>query len=141
VNPVTDNGDVEVKVNQGVTSTQLSVKFCRFGALNQDCVLVGDFTTDANGNADVRMKFPKSGTWAGVFYLGNGDNFDAASQSRYQTEPAAFSGNFGTNTSYHVALQPENSVNMTGTIGVPTTPQPLTSGFVSETGQIVHAEV
>src|SRR5438045_785592 len=40
VNAVSDNGDVEIKVNQTVTNTQLSVKFCRFGALNQDCVLV-----------------------------------------------------------------------------------------------------
>lgn len=119
---------------------QFFVKFCSFGTVNQNCVSLGSFTTDPGGNADATLMFPSKGTWAGVFFLGNSSTFDASSQAVFQTEPAALSGNFGTAQTYRVALQPQNNVT-NGLNGIPTEPTTLTSGFISEVGDTVHAEV
>ena len=140
VNPDSNNGDTEVKLNGTVASTQIFVKFCRFGSLQKDCINVGNFMTDASGNADAKLSFPVAGTWAGVFYLGNSADFDPQTQTWYMTEPAAFSGNFGTTQSYRVGLLPENSVSG-GLDGIKTTQEPIASGFVSEVGSTLHVEV
>jgi hypothetical protein len=140
VDPVLNNGDMVVMLNQVVANTQLFVQFCPFGMVNQNCIMVGNLMTDVSGNADAMLKFPKPGTWAGVFSIGSSSTFDPASQALFITEPAAFSGNFGTTQSYRVGLQPEN--NVTGGLnGITTTPAPLTSGFVSEVGPTLHAEI
>lgn len=141
VDAISNNGDVEVKLNSAIASKQLFLKFCQFGKVNQNCILVGSFNTDAIGNADSTLKFPQKGTFVGVFYVGpDSDVTNPSTNSYYQTEPDAYGGNFRSTQSYRVALQPEN--NVTGGLdGISTTAAPLTSGFVSETGTAVHAEI
>ena len=141
VDAVSNNGDMNVQLKGGVVSTQLFVKFCSFGKLAQGCQQVDNFTTDASGNANVNMKFPTPGTWVGVFYLGKDSSFDPFSgQALYQTDPAAYTGNFGTTQSYRVALVPD--ANVTGGLdGVMLVPAPLASGFVSEVGDTLHVEI
>lgn len=141
VDAAANDGTTDVKIDRGVASTNLFLKFCSFGTANQNCILVGSLATDMNGNADATLKFPQSGTWAGVFYVGTDNNVsNPSSNSLYHTEPDANSGNFTSTQSYRVALQPE--ANVTGGFGgVSTTPASLTSGFVSETGTTIHVEV
>lgn len=140
VDATANNGDTEVKLNQVIVNTHFWVKFCPFGNGNQNCLTVGDFTTDASGNADTHLQFPQAGTWAGVFSLGMKSDFDPRSEATYLTEPDAYSGNFSSTQSYRVALLPENNLSG-GFDGVPTQPASISSGFVTETGQTLHVEV
>ncbi len=141
VDPVSNNGDINVKLNSGtVANASLFVIFCPFGNFNKNCFDVGNFSSDASGNINASLKFPKNGTWAGVFFVSN-QNAAANGQNTayWVTEPSAYTGNFDVGQNYRVVLQPEAAV--TGGISIATTSAPLSSGFISINGSTLHAEV
>jgi hypothetical protein len=140
VDPVSNNGDMNVTLNQVVANQTLFVHFCRYASHYQDCFAIGSLSTDVAGNASASMKFPKAGAWAGVFYV-SPTNWTQYSTSAfwYFTEPASYGGNFNVGQNYRVALYPDSSV--TGGIGQMVAPTTLTSGFVSLNGSNAHVEV
>lgn len=140
VDPVSNNGDMNVTLNQVVANATVYVHFCRFSTHWMDCFEVGSATTDGSGNASASMKFPKQGTWAGVFYV-SPDNWTSFSGATiwYASEPSPYGGNFNVGQNYRVGLYPESSVS--GGIGMAVPASTLGSGFVSINGNMVHVEV
>ena len=141
VDPVSNNGDINVKFTSATIPTaNFSLIFCPFGGFNRNCFDVGSFSSDTSGNVNASLKFPKTGTWAGVFSISK-DNAASSGQNTalWVTEPSAFAGNFTVGQNYRVALEPESQI--TGGITVTATPAPLASGLITISGDMLHAEL
>lgn len=72
---ISNNGDIRIDStgnNQRVTYT---VQFCPYPATTfSSCMDLGTFTTGSSGNSTFTTHFPKSGNWAGIFRIRDGNN-------------------------------------------------------------------
>ena len=123
---VDTSGVVTAKVDGAAASTTYQLQFCPAPAQNYPCFAIGDVTTDATGNANITMPFPKSGSWAGDFQaLQNG-------VVQFDTELAPSIDS----SVYSATLQPSKTANGNGvflTGPPPATQDPLSSGTVTLT--------
>jgi hypothetical protein len=124
---VDTSGNTTVKLTGAPANTDYTVQFCPgFDASATtipvtSCINVTTLTTDASGNTSSTVMFPKSGNWAGDFYLNN-----SAGKSIYQTylSPAL------NNETYMSTLLPASTTNG-GAVTSLTKQEPLTSGTVT----------
>jgi len=118
---VESNGAVTVQLASANASTTFAVQFCPAPSQNYNCFYVGSVSSDANGNANTTVTFPKSGSWAGDFELVSGGI------TAYETDIQSGNGS----PVYMSTLQPVSTVNGHG-LGVGQPPQdPLSSGSVT----------
>jgi hypothetical protein len=109
------NGQIAIQLAGAPAHANYGVQFCQtFGGDHEPpCLDIGSVSTDAKGNASASMKFPKSGDWAGDFFLKSSN-----STQEYQSGFAA--------TSYQVFLArlvPMTTVN-DGTLIAPAPKEP-----------------
>lgn len=64
--------EVEIKVQGAAANTTYDASFCPFAAGTGGCFAVTSFMTDNQGNAEVKVAFPQTGTFGGVFLLRSG---------------------------------------------------------------------
>ncbi|MGH9504784.1 MAG: FG-GAP repeat domain-containing protein [Terriglobales bacterium] len=117
-------GVTTVQLNQATADTTYTVQFCAADQLYNGCPTVGSVTTNASGAATSKLSFP-SGSWAGDFELVVNGTIE------YATDLVE-----GLPSTYYATLQPETTVNGTGTgiVGGNPSPQdPLQTGSVSLT--------
>lgn len=112
---------VTVQLTGAIPSTTFTLQFCPAPSQNYGCFNVGNVSSDANGNADTTMTFPRSGSWAGDFELASNGT------AVYQTDVVTSA----TSLVYMSTLQPVSTVNGQG-LGFGQPPQdPLSSGSVT----------
>ena len=124
---VDTSGNTTVQLTGAPASTTYTAQFCPafdsadFSATPLPCFNVTTVATDASGNSTVTVNFPKSGNWAGDFYLN-----DSTGKAIFQTYlPAGVA-----NETYFATLLPESKTD--GGVVTTSSPQdPLTSGTVS----------
>ncbi len=117
---VDSDGTVTAQLTGATPSTTFILQFCPAPSQNYDCFNVGNVSSDANGNANTTMTFPKSGSWAGDFELASGGI------AVYQTDVVSNASSLV----YMSTLQPASTVNGQG-LGIGQPPQdPLSSGSV-----------
>ena len=123
-------GGGTVQLQSAAASMSYSVEFCQFPNGMSNCFSVGSASTDSSGNTQSSFTFSRSGTWAGIFLLqpsGGGTAFDS---------------NFpvpGSGTQYQNPLQQAATISGgTPSFWGPDGSDPLSSGFVTITGNIAH---
>ena len=111
------SGIVTTQITGAALNTTYKLQFCPAPAQNYSCFDVGDVATDASGNANVNIKFPKSGSWAGDFHVNSGGT------TQFETDVAPN----GHAQVYLAALQPATTTNRNGVFvsGGPPGPQDL----------------
>lgn len=123
---VDTTGSTTVTLSGAPASTSYTVQFCpayadASGINAPPCFDVSKVSTDSSGNGTATAKFPRSGNWAGDFYLN-----DSAGNTMYETR---LSPNVTTQT-YMAKLLPDMATN--GGVVSPYSPQePLSSGTVT----------
>ncbi len=68
VDATADDGAGTIAVTGLTPASTYNVSFCPYAAA---CIAVAQFTTDAQGNVKLQFKFPRAGTWSGIFELVN----------------------------------------------------------------------
>lgn len=110
-------GNVSLQFSGGTPNAGYSAQFCPFPfvAPPNQCFTLGSITADANGAGKLSTKFPKSGAWAGNFYLPSSSDY-------FNTSDADQHGQAS------MQLEPENGVSGNAPSQMPQ--DPLSSGKV-----------
>lgn len=81
-------GNVSMQFSGGTPNASYNAQFCPFPfvAPPNQCFTLKTVTADANGAGTLTMKFPKSGNWAGNFYLpSSSDYFNTSDANQHGT--------------------------------------------------------
>lgn len=130
-------GNTTVKLSNATPNTAYTVQFCSAaiegGTVLPDCFNVLTISTDAGGNATATAKFPKSGDWAGDFYVN-----DSAGNADYQTFLTVDS----TTQTFLATLLPDTMTNGGAVDRYPSgSQQPLQTGTVSSSNGEVQVTI
>lgn len=111
-------GNLSIQFSGGTPNASYNAQFCPFPfmAPPNQCFALGAITADANGAGKLTMKFPKSGAWAGNFYLPSSSDYFNTSDADQHGQAT-------------MQLEPENGVS--GNAPSQTPQDPLSSGTVS----------
>jgi hypothetical protein len=126
-------GVLTATVQAAIANTAFAFQFCPAPEPMYSCIVLGNITTDARGNANLTMTFPQTGTWAGDFQLA----LNGIAQYETDVVPNVSSA------VYVGTLQPATTVNGKGIYqnGSPGPQDPLTSGTVSVSGTTVQVQM
>lgn len=126
-------GNFTVQLHGATANESLTAEFCAaaFGtATAPNCFSIGSLSTDGSGDASLKAKFPKPGSWAGDFELNNGPTNAPGLGAAYDT-------NYGPGYMSTLVAGPINtgaSGSANGTISYSSSPAPNGSLTFTITG-------
>jgi len=136
---VTTGGDVTASVS-GWTAGTYGLKFCMYPASvypDSTCINLGALNVDASGNGATSLRFPQSGTWAGLFRL-----YDSAGNRVLETSGSLNSDGSGYGETYSAKVMTWVTSSTSNTAGAEINgPQDPGTGTVDVNYAYVHVVV